>query len=108
MNSTKDAGPSDAFMTNVIEGLRESPRIFFAPLLAAVRWLGRIEARLSHSAPPAFGKPVAEPSTFAWNELSAREQYVWTAVFAASWDNPGEGIRRADLAVEGLRLSNLP
>jgi len=38
--------------------------------------------------------------------MQDREQAVWAAVYASFWDDPTEGIRRADLSVNGLRLAS--
>ena len=48
---------------------------------------------------------MTERTMFSWADLRDREQAVWAAVYASCWENPEEAVRRADLAVKGLRLS---
>lgn len=105
METTQPSGRGPSIRGSFVQGLRESPQVFFAPLVASLRWLGRIEARLSRSEPPRFRKAMTERTMFSWADLRDREQAVWAAVYASCWEDPEEAVRRADLAVKGLRLS---
>ena len=98
---------TDSLASSFLEGLRESPATFFGPAVAMWRWMGRIVARVSRQTPPAFRRPINASSRFANALLLEPEKSVWAAVYASFWDDPAEAIRRADLAVYGLRLAAL-
>jgi len=94
-----------SFLLSFLDGLRESPAIFFGPAIAVFRWMGRIEARMSRRVPPSFRRPIKTKFRFRNALLQEPERSVWAAVYASYWDDPNEAIRRADLAVLGLRLA---
>ena len=107
MKSKKDRTGTHSLASSFLEGLRESPALFFGPAIAMWRWMGRMEARLSRRAPPAFRGPLNVSSRFENALLLEPEKSVWAAVYASFWDDPKEAVRRADLAVLGLRLAAL-
>jgi len=107
MKSKDDRTGTVSLASSFLEGLRESPALFFGPAVAMWRWMGRIGARVSRRAPPTFRRPIGASSRFGNALLLEQEKAVWAAVYASFWDDPKEAIRRADLAVCGLRLAAL-
>lgn len=95
------------FFAAFLQGVRESPRIFFMPATSVARWFDRLTGHLAGSTIRALMRTDPVRSRMRGFNAGGLEQAVWASVYATRWTDPKEAFRRADLAVRGFRLLRL-